>query len=86
MAEQGKIRIQKALSDCGYTSRRNAEELIREGRIKINGRKAEIGAAVNPNRNILTRNKGKKSHRTDKADRDNRGNNIPYKQINSADQ
>lgn len=54
MAEQGKIRIQKALSDCGYTSRRNAEELIREGRIKINGRKAEIGAAVNPNRDIIT--------------------------------
>lgn len=54
MAEQGKIRIQKALSDCGYTSRRNAEELVRQGRIKINGRKAEIGAAVNPNRDIIT--------------------------------
>lgn len=54
MAEQGKVRIQKALSDCGYTSRRNAEELVRQGRIKINGRKAEIGAAVNPNRDIIT--------------------------------
>lgn len=54
MAEAGKIRIQKALSDCGYTSRRNAEELVRQGRIKINGRKAEIGAAVNPNRDIIT--------------------------------
>ncbi len=54
MAELGKIRIQKALSDCGYTSRRNAEELVRQGRIKINGRKAEIGAAVNPNRDVIT--------------------------------
>ena len=54
MAEQGKVRIQKALSDCGYTSRRNAEELVRQGRIKINGRKAEIGAAVNPNRDVIT--------------------------------
>ena len=54
MAELGKVRIQKALSDCGYTSRRNAEELVRQGRIKINGRKAEIGAAVNPNRDVIT--------------------------------
>ena len=54
MANEGKVRIQKALSDCGFTSRRQAEEMIREGRIRINGHKAEIGAAVNPDRDVIT--------------------------------
>ena len=54
MANEGKVRIQKALSDCGFTSRRHAEEMIREGRIRINGHKAEIGAAVNPDRDVIT--------------------------------
>jgi 23S rRNA pseudouridine2605 synthase len=48
------MRIQKALSDCGYTSRRKAEELVRQGRIKINGHPAVIGAEVNPHRDVIT--------------------------------
>lgn len=48
------IRIQKALSDAGVVSRRKAEDLIREGRITVNGRKAEIGQAVNPDRDVVT--------------------------------
>lgn len=47
------MRIQKALSDAGVVSRRKAEDLIREGRILVNGRKAEIGAAVNPDRDVV---------------------------------
>ena len=42
------IRIQKALSEAGVASRRAAEELVRQGRVTINGRKAEIGQSVNP--------------------------------------
>ena len=42
------VRIQKVLSDRGVLSRRKAEEYIREGRITVNGRRAEIGQAVYP--------------------------------------
>ena len=37
------IRVQKYLSGAGYCSRRKAEELILEGRVTINGRKAVLG-------------------------------------------
>ena len=39
-------RIQKAIADAGYTSRRKAEELIAAGKVKVNGRPAEIGMKV----------------------------------------
>lgn len=38
-----KIRIQKMIADCGYCSRRKAEELIDQGRIKVNGRPVKLG-------------------------------------------
>ena len=47
------IRIQKALSEAGVSSRRAAEELVRQGRVTINGRKAEIGQSVNPDRDVI---------------------------------
>ena len=47
------IRIQKALSEAGVASRRAAEELVRQGRVTINGRKAEIGQSVNPDRDVI---------------------------------
>lgn len=37
------IRIQKLLADAGLCSRRKAEELIREGRVKLNGEAAALG-------------------------------------------
>lgn len=40
------IRVQKYLSECGVCSRRKAEEYIADGRVKINGRKAELGDKV----------------------------------------
>ena len=43
-----KIRLQKYLSQCSVASRRKAEELIIEGRVKINGRKAILGDKVDP--------------------------------------
>ena len=30
-------RLQKVIANLGYTSRRNAEELIKQGKVKVNG-------------------------------------------------
>ena len=36
------------LADCGVASRRKSEELIRAGRVRVNGRVADIGDKVDP--------------------------------------
>ena len=36
-------RLQKVLARCGVASRRKAEELIREGRVTVNGQPAQLG-------------------------------------------
>ena len=41
-------RLQKILSEMGVASRREAEELILEGRITVNGRIAELGMKADP--------------------------------------
>lgn len=38
-----KIRIQKMIADSGYCSRRKAEEMISQGRIKLNGHPVKLG-------------------------------------------
>ncbi len=38
-----KIRIQKIIADCGYCSRRKAEELMKSGRVKLNGHPVKPG-------------------------------------------
>ncbi|WP_074714146.1 MULTISPECIES: pseudouridine synthase [Ruminococcus] len=38
-----KIRIQKMIADCGVCSRRKAEELITQGRVKLNGHPVKLG-------------------------------------------
>lgn len=48
MAKQEPIRINKFLADCGVASRRGAEELILEGKVKINGKPATLGDKVVP--------------------------------------
>lgn len=48
-----KIRIQKIIADCGYCSRRKAEELISQGRVKVNGRPCKLGDKAG-NRDILS--------------------------------
>ena len=45
MAEQ---RIQKVLSDQGICSRRAAERLIEEGRVKVNGHPVTLGGQDGP--------------------------------------
>lgn len=43
-------RIQKRIASCGIASRRKAEELIKEGRVKVNGVVVEtLGYKLNPN-------------------------------------
>ncbi len=47
------IRIQKLISQAGITSRRNAERLIRQGRISINGKTALLGEKANPSKDNI---------------------------------
>lgn len=45
----GKIRLQKFLSECGVASRRHAEELILEGKVEVNNKLVtELGTKVDP--------------------------------------
>jgi pseudouridine synthase len=46
-------RLQKVLAEMGLASRRQAEEMIREGRVTVNGRAARIGDKVNPSRDHI---------------------------------
>ncbi len=45
-----KVRLQKYLSECGVASRRKAEDLIAAGKVKVNGKPANIGDKVDPSR------------------------------------
>lgn len=48
------VRLQKYMADNGIASRRKSEEIIASGKVKINGRVAQIGDKVNPNRDKIT--------------------------------
>src|SRR2546425_1261333 len=48
------MRLQRALARAGVTSRRKAEDLIRAGRVRVDGLPASLGASVDPNRQRLT--------------------------------
>lgn len=54
-----KIRLQKFLSEAGIASRRKAEEMIRNGSVKVNGKIAQIGDSVDAKKDVITV-KGKK--------------------------
>lgn len=47
------IRLQKVIAESGLCSRRKAEELIEEGRVKVNGHRAVIGQKINPKKDII---------------------------------
>jgi len=50
------MRVQRALARAGIASRRAAEELIREGRVRVNGKVALIGSKVDPDTQKITVN------------------------------
>jgi len=47
-------RIQKILARAGFGSRRNCEELILTGRVKVNGQKPELGQKADASRDKIT--------------------------------
>ncbi len=56
--KDNKIRLQKFLAENTELSRRKAEELIEQGRVKVNGRVASLGDKVDPIRdNVQLRGK-----------------------------
>lgn len=48
--EKKELRLQKFMSECGVCSRRKAEELILQGKVKVNGKIANLGDKVHPYR------------------------------------
>ncbi len=46
MDKKEPIRLQKFLAQCGIASRRKAEELILQGKVKVNGKPAILGDKV----------------------------------------
>ncbi len=49
-----KIRINKAISDCGFCSRRKAEELITQRRVSLNGQIVEkLSTLVDPDKDLI---------------------------------
>src|SRR5438128_9904999 len=48
------MRLQRALARAGGTWRRKAEDLIRAGRVRVDGVVASLGTSVDPDRQGLT--------------------------------
>jgi pseudouridine synthase len=44
----GGMRLQRYLAQCGVASRRNAERLIADGRVSVNGATAQLGRNIDP--------------------------------------
>ena len=57
MDKKEPIRLQKFLSLCGVASRRKAEELILQGKVKINGKPAILGDKVTDRDKVLVNGK-----------------------------
>ncbi len=47
-------RIQKIIGENGYCSRRKAEELILQGRVKVNGRPCSLGDKADPSTDVIS--------------------------------
>ena len=57
------VRLQKFLAESGVASRRKSEELIDQGKVKVNGKVAIIGDKIDPKKDTVTVN-GKKIVKT----------------------
>jgi 23S rRNA pseudouridine2605 synthase len=49
-----RVRLQKLLAAAGIASRRHAEELLRAGRVAVNGELAHLGQSAHPERDVVT--------------------------------
>jgi 23S rRNA pseudouridine2605 synthase len=47
------VRLQKILAAAGVASRRHAEDLLRQGRVSVNGRIATVGDSADPDRDVV---------------------------------
>ena len=47
------VRLQKYLAEAGLGSRRKCEDLIRAGRVTVDGRPAELGVSVDPETQVV---------------------------------
>ena len=54
-------RLQKFMAECGIASRRKSEELIAQGKVRVNGEIAQIGDKVDPKKDIVSVD-GRKVH------------------------
>ncbi len=57
------IRINKFIAEAGICSRREADRLIQKGQVKINGARAEIGATVSPEDDVVVNGNRISSHK-----------------------
>ncbi|MEW6990497.1 23S rRNA pseudouridine(2604) synthase RluF [Colwelliaceae bacterium 6441] len=68
MTDTGK-RLNKFISESGYCSRRGADKLIEEGRVKINGKVPELGTKVLPGDKVSVNGKPIGAMPENKSDR-----------------
>lgn len=61
------IRLQKFLAEAGVASRRKCEELIINGKIKVNGNTAKLGDKVCPEKDIVIFNRKNNKMRNGKS-------------------
>lgn len=60
MSESTGIRLNKWISETGVCSRREADQLIADGVVTVNGRVAEVGVRVSPSDEVAVRGKALK--------------------------
>jgi 23S rRNA pseudouridine2604 synthase len=53
MSDQPSTRLNKYISETGFCSRREADKLIEQGRVTLNGKKPEMGTKVFPGDSVL---------------------------------
>ncbi|ALS97382.1 23S rRNA pseudouridine(2604) synthase RluF [Lacimicrobium alkaliphilum] len=69
MSEVRLIRLNKFISDSGYCSRREADKLIEQGKVTINGVVPELGTKVAPGDSVEVNGRSIGSSAADKSDR-----------------
>lgn len=63
------LRLNKFISDSGFCSRREADKLIEQRRVTINGQVSELGTRVMPNDRVLVDGRPIKASAANKTDR-----------------